>query len=135
MKRCMTCLVLTVVTSIVAGGTAMADITSLRISFAGGCSSENITGSCLIKTLASGSDLDAEQLDLYVSDGPKAPLQRASMHHSRLNASGVGRSRVRNRLGGCYQMRTAANGNDVPDVKSNLICESSPVALPKPQSR
>jgi len=105
------------------GEPATAEITRLRISFAGGCVYENITGSCSIKTVASGDNLDAERLVLYVSATPKSSMQRASMHFSSVNESGVGRSRLRNRPGGCFQMRTAPNGDDVPDVLSNVICE------------
>ena len=102
---------------------AHADVTRIRISFAGGCASGNTTGGCTIKTRASGFDLDTEFFELYVSSGPSAALHRASRSYSFVDASGVGRSRIRNIPGGCFQMRTAPNGNDKPDIHSNILCE------------
>lgn len=123
MKTFALCSVLTVLSAVVATSPVAAETTHLQISFAGGCMSENTTGSCSIKTIASGTDLDAEKYVLYVSDGPKAPMRRASMHYASVSASGVGRSRLQNRPGGCFQMRTAPNGDDVPDVYSQVLCE------------
>jgi hypothetical protein len=102
---------------------ASADVSSIGIRFAGGCTSSNSTGGCTIKTVASGSYLDLEFFELYVSNGPSAPFHRASAHYSFVDASGVGRSRLRNIPKACFQMRTAPNGNDKPDAHSNVLCE------------
>lgn len=123
MRKVALCTVLALASCVVVIGSAAAEVTRLRISFAGGCVSTNTDGGCTIKTLASGSDLDTEFLALYVSDGPNSSFRKASRHYSFVDASGVGRSRLRNRPGGCFQMRTAPNGNENPDVNSNVLCE------------
>lgn len=104
---------------------AVSEVTSLKISFAGGCLVSNTGGGCAIKSIASGSDLEGEKIVLVTSDGRGAPMRRATWRTSSLNESGVGRSRLHNQPGACYQVRTAPNGNDVPDVYSNVLCETS----------
>jgi len=104
---------------------AKAEVSSVRISFAGGCTAENAQGSCTLRIVASGSDLETEKFELYASDKPNSQMKRVSLHNSSVDESGVGRSRVRNRPGGCFQIRTARNGNDAPDVYSRTICEAA----------
>lgn len=110
---------------------AKAEVSSVRISFAGGCTAENAQGSCTLRIVASGSDLETEKFELYASDKPNSQMNRVSLHNSSVDESGVGRSRVRNRPGGCFQIRTARNGNENRDVYSRVLCEAAvtPISL------
>lgn len=104
---------------------ASAEVTGIKISFAGGCTAENQSGSCTLRIVASGSDLDTEEFELYTSDKSNTRMKRASLHNSSVGESGVGHARLRNRPGACFQLRTARNGDDTPDVYSRTICEAA----------
>jgi hypothetical protein len=99
-----------------------ADVDSLTIRYGGGCKSDNSTGSCTIRVMAQGTDLDGEGLWIYTGKDQKS-LSRLSPRVRSLDADGSATYRVKNVSGGCYRVRTSPNGNEKPDHFSNILCE------------
>jgi hypothetical protein len=99
-----------------------ADVDSLTIRYGGGCTSDNSTGSCTIRVMAQGTDLDGEGLWIYTGKDQES-LTRLSPRVRPLNADGSATYRVKNVSGGCYRVRTSPNGNEKPDRLSNILCE------------
>lgn len=109
------------VLSTIVVSSAHAQVTKLKVAFGGGCSSSN-QGSCILEVSAEGSDLDTESVRLY-SGSSKDSLKQASSRNRALTSDGRATFRVRNTPGGCYQVRTAPNGNGASDHRSRVICE------------
>lgn len=100
-----------------------ADILDLNLKFAGGCVSQNTTGSCNLRVSATGTELDTEGVILYYRPKGASRFQRYSNSIRPLSETGFVRMRIRNIPNTCYQVRTAPNGNEKPDVRSNTVCE------------
>lgn len=113
-------LALTFVASFSVITSARADIHRLNVHFGGGCVSSN-TGTCVIHVRADGHDFYRDALQLY--QGQKGSLKLASYRHRHLSATGRAVYRVKNIPGGCYQVRTAPNGNHHADHSSPVLCE------------
>lgn len=99
-----------------------ADVDSLSIRHGGGCLSGNASGNCTIRVSAEGTDLDTEGLWIYTGKD-KNSLTRLSPRVRPLSADGLATYRVKNVSGGCFRVRTSANGNEKPDRFSNILCE------------
>lgn len=117
-----------IIMAIIIGSLAMpslasADVDSIKIRFGGGCVSSNTDSSCTIKSVFSGTELEAEGAALYVCATPKS----CRLYSSRFRPVPVDGSavvmRFRNIPGACFQIRTAPNGNEKPDVQSRTLCE------------
>lgn len=106
---------------VIAISSAHAEVTKLKLSFGGGCTSSN-KGNCVLEVTAEGTDLETESVRLY-SGASKDSLKQVSSKSRTLTSEGRASYRVRNTPGGCYQVRTAPNGNGVSDHKSRVICE------------
>jgi hypothetical protein len=101
---------------------AHADIVRLNARFAGGCVKSNTTGSCVIKVRADGYNFKRDALQLY-SGSSRNSLKLASQRRRALAYDGHAIYRVKNIPGGCYQVRTAPNGNNRSDHASAVLCE------------
>ncbi len=107
---------------------AKADISSLRVQFAGGCHSENTTGGCVIRVTASGDSFGPSDQVIVMSSDQKNGSFRAISNRARaLDDNGTTRARFKNSPGACFRVQNAENGDDTPDVVSNTICESGKV--------
>lgn len=100
---------------------AHAEVTKLAAAFAGGCTPSS-TGNCVIEVTAEGTELDTDAVRLY-SGASKDSLRQVSSRNRDLTSEGRATYRVKNTPGGCYQVRTAPNGNGSSDHKSRVICE------------
>jgi len=92
---------------------------SITIKFGGGCHAENTTTNCLIK--ASSNLADGTGLNLYHGATRTGPFRKVTTH-ARTLSGGAASFSSRNQTG-CWQVRTANNGNDQPDTRSNTKCE------------
>lgn len=112
---------------------AKAEVSGLRVQFAGGCTSENSSGGCTLRVSASGDSFDAADQVLIMSSSQRNGTFRPISHRAReLDENGTARPRFKNIPGACFRVQTAENGNDSSDVVSNTVCEPSKViALPK----
>lgn len=110
----------TLIASSIAVTAAQADIRRINIHFGGGCASSN-TGSCSIHVRADGYNFKRDALRLFL--GQKGSLKLASPRNRPLTSTGRAVFRVKNIPGGCYQVRTAPNGNKRPDHASPILCE------------
>jgi len=99
-----------------------ADVDSIKIRYGGGCFSGNVAGGCVIRVVAQGTDLDSEGLWIYTGKD-KDSLSRLSARVRPLSADGLATYRIKNVSGGCFRVRTSANGNAKPDRYSNILCE------------
>ena len=105
--------------SLVLPGVLFADVTSIRIRLAGGCTTSNSSSSCTIKATANGSDLRGEQLRLEKSttglDGNYDVFGRPRT----LSNSGRTEWRFKNDPGRnvCYRAKDLATG-----VRSREVC-------------
>lgn len=99
---------------------AFADVDSMSIRFAGGCTPSNTRGDCTIRLSASGSDLDDESaiLQKQTSQGRYTNVRNQTR---RLSRSGSAIFKFRNDVA-CYRAITARNGSRA-DARSNVICE------------
>jgi hypothetical protein len=102
---------------------AHADVDALALRFAGGCTTANTNGSCTLRVTATGTELSREGVQLYVAAKQGERFVRVSPRVKPLSENGQASYRVKNTPGGCYQVRTAPNGNDAPDVVSRAVCE------------
>lgn len=100
---------------------AYADVARLTIRFGGGCVASE-TGSCTIRVVAEGTELDTEGLWIYTG-ATSQNLRRLSDRIRPLSATGRATYRIKNVSAGCYRVRTSPNGNDKPDRRSNILCE------------
>jgi hypothetical protein len=109
-------------------GAARADISGLRVQFAGGCHSENTTGGCVVRVTATGDSFEASDQVIVMSSSQKNGSFRPISSRAReLDENGTVRARFKNIPGACYRVQTPENGNDAPDIVSNTICESGKV--------
>lgn len=99
-----------------------ADVDRITIRYGGGCLSSNTAGSCTIRVVAQGTDLDTEGLWIYTGAN-RTSLRRLSRRVRPLSIDGLATYRVKNEAGGCYRVRTSPNGNVKPDRYSNILCE------------
>ena len=104
-------------------GAANADVTGLSIKFGGGCYKGNTKGNCVIKVTAAGTELSGAGVQLYSSMSQKGPWKRYSNRVKELSATGLAQYKIRNIAGACFEVRTAKNGNDKPDITSRKLCE------------
>lgn len=102
---------------------AHADITNLKLTFGGGCLSSNSSGGCTLKVRVSGFDFGNETLILYTSSNSASKLRRGYNRVHSISEGGEAILRVKNIPGGCFQVRTGPNGNELPDARSNVKCE------------
>lgn len=98
------------------------DADGLTARFAGGCTLANTEGGCRIRVVASGTELEGQTVQLWHSETNTGPWRRVSRRGKALDASGKALFSFKNQVG-CYRATTANNGNDVPDVRSRIICE------------
>ncbi len=111
---------------------ARADITALSAHFAGGCASENSTGSCTIKVTAEGDSFGAtDQVVVLTSSTRNGHFRAISKQARELDENGTARPRFKNIPGACFRVQTAENGDDASDVVSNTICEAAKVTVAK----
>lgn len=107
---------------------AKADISGLRVQFAGGCHSENTTAGCVVRVAATGDSFEAsDQVIVMSSSGKNGPFRPISNRARELDENGTARTRFKNIPGACFRAQTRENGDDSPDVVSNTICESGKV--------
>jgi hypothetical protein len=107
---------------------AKADISGLRVQFAGGCHSENATGGCVVRVTASGDSFGPSDQVIVMSSSQKNGSFRPISNRAReLDENGTARARFKNIPGGCFRVQTSENGDDAPDVVSNTICEAGKV--------
>lgn len=125
MKKSVKKLVLGIIAATTLGLTssAFADITGLKLTFGGGCLRSNPSGGCTLKVRVSGFDFTDETLVLYTAPNSSSRLKRGYKSAHSISDSGVAFLRVKNVPGGCFQVRTGPNGNDLPDANSNIMCE------------
>ena len=120
-------IVLTVCTAagiyMIARNHAAADVTSITLSFGGGCKSSNTSGSCVLKPRFSGFDLQSETALLYTCGLARGQCKQYSSRQHPVSEAGEVYMRIRNISGACFQVRTGPNGNDRPDVRSQILCE------------
>lgn len=102
---------------------AIADVSGIAMRFGGGCTKSNTTGSCVLKPRFSGFDLEAETAILYTCASSRGSCKKYSARLHPVSEAGEVYMRIKNIPGGCFQVRTGPNGNDKPDVKSNILCE------------
>lgn len=107
----------------VSAGVASADVLDLNLKFGGGCVPTNVGGTCVLRVHAEGTDLDTEGVQLYYRTQKMSSFKRYSNRIYPLSATGYARLSIANRSNTCYQVRTAPNGNEKPDVRSNVVCE------------
>lgn len=112
---------LTVIGTLGLASSAFAEVTAMTLRFAGGCKTEN-TGSCNIRVNAEGTSLDSANWQLQHADSQKGPFRSISKRLRSFDTDGAGSIRFRN-AAGCYRAVTGPNGNDVPDIHSNVKCE------------
>lgn len=113
----------TTVISFVCTHAASADVTGIAMRFGGGCVTSNATGSCVLKPRFSGFDLATETAVLYTCTSSRGQCKRYSSRLHPVSEVGEVSMRIKNISGGCFQVRTGRNGNDKPDVRSNILCE------------
>ena len=103
--------------------TAWADVNGITMRFGGGCKTSNTTGSCVLKPRFSGFDLATETAVLYTCATSRGQCRKYSSRLHPVSEAGEVYMRIKNIPGGCFQVRTGPNGNDKPDVRSNILCE------------
>jgi hypothetical protein len=114
-------------------GAAKAEISGLRVQFAGGCHSENSSGGCSLRITAAGDSFGPSDQVLVMSASQKGGTFRPISRRAReLDDNGTARARFKNIPGACFRVQTPENGNDVSDVVSNTVCEAGKIiAFPK----
>jgi hypothetical protein len=114
-------LVALVMSSVVSN--ARAEVSSISLRFGGGCLTSNTTGSCVLKPRFAGFDLETETAVLFVCSNARGGCRKYSPRLHPVSEAGEASIRIKNIPGGCFQVRTGPNGNDLPDAASPIVCE------------
>lgn len=102
---------------------SFADVTSMKASFGAGGYKKN-TGKVIVKVSASGTDLGSDSVQIQYASAQRGPWRNISNRTRLLSASGYASFSFANQKSyGCFRVITARNGNDLPDIVSNKVCE------------